>query len=771
MEQQQVSLNIVSVAAPPKRRRLHNNSYATKRKSPNFKPSLKRLDVLLNGQEGQNQRRPFAVLRTPLAPAPAVAEPVPPGDTTVTTHPTPTPETQNPSQVKRKRQDNVKARQEAAKRAKHAPLHRMTTAVPVAPHKQQEEEEEEEAKAEVEEKHENKNPKEDQDQQEAQKNQNQDPKEVATAPHPEQGFLSRPLTIQGGGLFSNSSFQDLGLAPTFTEHLTNQMNKKRPTQVQAATIPQLLQGRDVFVRAETGSGKTLAYGIPMVQHLQSFADRLNRTDGTYAIIIAPTRELAVQIFDVMTELLRPFHWIVPSLVVGGEKKKSEKARLRKGVSILVATPGRLLDHLQHTHSFKLHPIQWLVLDEADRLLDMGFENSLRHIGRLVDERAREPDIGGILHEVLPRRTALISATMTRDVIRLAQGVGSILRNDPIFIDIHTRAARSNSNYAKDSEQQEGGPIALPKNLDQNYVIVPCKKRLITLAAFLRWQQQQNKKGCKIIVFMSCIASVEYHSALFGLTMMPTTISESIETENGGGKKEPLLTMKIYKLHGNLSQVDRSNAYASFCRCTAGVLFCTDVASRGLDLPAVNWIVQYDPSGEPSEYIHRVGRTARLGHKGRSLLFLMPEEDEYIQLLHTHFGLSMRKVSMASILRTMPSGGAADELAGAWQLQLDLEQLVKDDKEQGGTLGEQARDAFCSFVKAYTTHVAGERHIFHVKNLHLGHLAKSFGLVDPPSSFKQQNKKEETEHNKKLPKKPSAQPATGSKKRLRRYTDH
>lgn len=144
------------------------------------------------------------------------------------------------------------------------------------------------------------------------------------------------------------------------------MGLSEPTRVQASSLPTLLSGTSAFLKSETGSGKTLAYLLPILHRLQDIPQRSNRDDGTLALILAPTRELCIQIFDVLLKLVKPFIWLVPGCVYGGERRKSEKARLRKGVSILVATPGRLVDHLKNTESFKWMNLRAIVLDELDR---------------------------------------------------------------------------------------------------------------------------------------------------------------------------------------------------------------------------------------------------------------------------------------------------------------------------------------------------------------------------------------------------------------------
>jgi ATP-dependent RNA helicase DDX31/DBP7 len=391
-----------------------------------------------------------------------------------------------------------------------------------------------------------------------------------------------------------------------------------------------LKGSDLLVRSETGSGKTLSYIVPILDCLVRLPNKITRADGTFVVVIAPTRELVVQIVEDVQSITRQgMNWIVPGFLIGGEKKKSEKARLRKGVTILVATPGRLLDHLRTTESFKLQHLSFLVFDEADRLLDMGFEQDVRAITEELKNKSRSDRVP---------QTALISATLWDKVMTLA----SLALSNPVTVNVDqqrleekgkgTKQAKSDvaepeaSSYTGkyDAEQQFSTPVTLK----QNYMIVPCKQRLVVLAAFIQWQM---KHKARIIVFFSSCAEVDFVYALFGAK---------------------LKSVAFYKLHGQMNQIDRIKSFTAFRSKhdeTGAVLLCTDAAARGLDFPLVKWIIQlrdycfgfnvdlkkqkkkkkkrYDAPPEPKEYIHRVGRTARIGNDGRALLFLMPHEAE------------------------------------------------------------------------------------------------------------------------------------------------
>jgi ATP-dependent RNA helicase DDX31/DBP7 len=169
----------------------------------------------------------------------------------------------------------------------------------------------------------------------------------------------------------------------------------------------------VLVRAETGSGKTLSYIAPLFSEIGSITPRVTRQEGTRGLVLVPTRELATQVEDTAKKVGRPFHWVVTSSIMGGENRAKEKARLRKGVCLLIATPGRLLDHLRMTESFMIDNLRWLVLDEADRLLDLGFEEDLNAILAEIGKRTEGASLC----------TALLSATLTPGTARLAGAHG------------------------------------------------------------------------------------------------------------------------------------------------------------------------------------------------------------------------------------------------------------------------------------------------------------------------------------------------------------
>eukprot|EP00727_Mastigamoeba_balamuthi_P007946 m51a1_g3772 putative probable atp-dependent rna helicase ddx31 (561) ;mRNA; f:140777-142702 len=493
------------------------------------------------------------------------------------------------------------------------------------------------------------------------------------------------------------------------------MSHTNASKIQAEAIPLLLpHDRDALVQAETGSGKTLSYAIPMAEHLGTASPRITRADGVKALVLGPTRELCVQIYGIFRTLLSAYIHVVPGVIVGGQKKQAEKARIRKGLNVVIATPGRLVDHLNTTASLDCSRAEWLVLDEADRLLDLGFEKDITTIIAAADR--------GQAQTHCQRCNVLVSATLTGEVRKLAR----ISLRDPV----HISPSGSADTITVESER---ATYEVPPTLRQHYVTVDMKMRLVTLAAFLKGAVVDSSS--KVIVFFSSIASVEFHYCLFSHAKLTIKDAGEIVAEKQAGKRvapRPLLLadVPIFKLHGNLSQIDRSSVYQKFCEVPKGVIFCTDVAARGIDLPNVDWIVQYDPPGEVSDYIHRIGRTARIGHSGDSLLFLLPSEMEYLTMLHEK-GVLLETISATHLLLPLaPTQSVVTKKLEnmAHIQQLHFEHLVLDIEE----LAELAKSGFRSFTKSYGTHSTETKRIFAVKKLHLGHLAKSFAQREAPS---------------------------------------
>ncbi|KAL4872552.1 hypothetical protein BDV12DRAFT_133859 [Aspergillus spectabilis] len=561
------------------------------------------------------------------------------------------------------------------------------------------------------------------------------------------------------------TFTNLGLSPTLAAHLLTKLELKAPTAIQRASMLQLLKEEsDAFIQAETGSGKTLAYLLPLVQRIMDLSKarkegdargelNVHRDSGLFAIILAPTRELCKQISVVLEGLLRCAHWIVAGTVIGGEKKKSEKARLRKGLNILVATPGRLADHLENTQVLDVSNVRWLVLDEGDRLMELGFEKELQGIIGKLDARQRPSRIPGIPAK---RATILCSATLKMNV----QKLGEISLKDAV----HIQADPADEDGAENGDKDENA-FRVPAQLKQSYSIVASKLRLVSLTAYLKRTFMRKGSVMKAIVFVSCADSVNFHFEVFTRKLenqdeSQPNPSETDDKDKDNDTKEtekptpasihgtvapatafsnPSNAVTIYKLHGSLPQHVRTSTLSSFAKNRdPSVLICTDVASRGLDLPNVDLVVEYDPAFSADEHLHRIGRTARVGRDGRAHIFLLPGcEENYVDLLKRGYrdgGKALTRTTADDMLKRGFGGNVAsqskdwDDKATEWQL--DLERWALENPEYL----EMARRAYQSHIRAYATHVASERHIFNIKELHLGHLAKSFALRDRPGKI-------------------------------------
>ncbi|XP_034828745.1 probable ATP-dependent RNA helicase pitchoune isoform X1 [Maniola hyperantus] len=418
------------------------------------------------------------------------------------------------------------------------------------------------------------------------------------------------------------------------------------TEIQAKAIPPLLEGRDLVGAARTGSGKTLAFLIPAIDLIYKL--KFKPRNGTGVIILSPTRELSMQTFGVLMELMK-YHHHTYGLVMGGANRSTEAQKLSKGINILVATPGRLLDHLQNTPDFLYKNLQCLVIDEADRILEIGFEEEVKQIIRLLPKR---------------RQTMLFSATQTKKTESLT---ALAVKHEPVYVGV-------------DDHREQ----ATVDSLEQGYIVCPSDKRMMVLFTFLK----KNRKK-KVMVFLSTCMSVKYHNELFNYIDLP-----------------------VMSIHGKQQQTKRTTTFFQFCNAESGILLCTDVAARGLDIPAVDWIVQYDPPDDPKEYIHRVGRTARgLGTSGHALLFLRPEEIGFLRYLKqskvtlNEFEFSWNKVS---------------------DIQLQLEKLIS----RNYFLNQSAKEAFKSYIRAYDSHHL--KTIFDIDTIDLAKVAKSFGFTVPPA---------------------------------------
>ncbi|CAH0747559.1 unnamed protein product [Diatraea saccharalis] len=714
-------------------------------------------------------------------------------------------------------------------------------------------------------------------------------------------------------VFAGKTFTDLNIHPHSVANLQQNLGLKELMTVQQKAIPVILQGRDVLIRSQTGSGKTLAYALPVIEGLQAIRPKINRHDGIRTVVVVPTRELAVQTYELFVKLVKPFTWLVPGLLSGGQKRKAEKARLRKGLNILIGTPGRINDHLRHTQSLNFAKTGCLILDEADRLLDMGYEKDVAAIVKAIEdhkkastynplalmkqnmkqntddisepqvpsEQETESDIKHKLTEVFlskERQTILLSATLTKAVENLA----GITMADPVFVDTsegravvadslkdknvvnnkmlekikeenkpkpenspveeseinhnktcdekkvdkrkglvefsgqnhrdlfdikaestpmanNTEDSDSDSDYeyfkvqkqleskkpaiveVKVEDKEEPATdnkesifhkavksaivedeLVLPASVNQTFLIVPMKLRLVTLCSLIIEHCVLNKKGGKMIVFMATLEMVDYHSELIESVLTGDKVK--VKKKNGQGKKAVgtkrkadddnnesdsnssdsdykvdynnqeegglvPVDLEMFSLHGSMPHEQRMEVFKQFRAARNGVLICTDVAARGLDVPRVDLVLQYCAPASATDYVHRVGRTGRAAQVGAAVMFLLPSEAEFVRHLEQK-RIRLRQSDESKVLEPLRSVAptAANAARAAIAVQSKLEYTAHSSKEW---LARASR-AYTSWVRFYSGYPREVRQWLDAKQLHLGHAAKAFALRDTPA---------------------------------------
>lgn len=492
------------------------------------------------------------------------------------------------------------------------------------------------------------------------------------------------------------------------------------TPVQAATIPLFLGHKDVVVEAVTGSGKTLAFLIPVIERLIRREEPVSRYN-IGALIVCPTRELALQIQKVLNSVIsfaRPDsdsgnaskaedegRDVIPleegivaedaedppvislaerlgltaQLLIGGTTSVQQDVSSFKDRSptVLIGTPGRLNDFLNTASFVKTNDFEMLVLDEADRLLDMGFHDVLHKIVARLPKQ---------------RRTGLFSATMTDAVSQL---VRTGLRN-PVKIVVQVKA-------------RAGEDKRTPTSLQIGYVIVKPQEKITQLARFLHYSLMEEQLTKTIVYFPTCAAVDYFHPLLSKLTQFKSFTLLPLH-----GKQSPGLRQKNFK------------RYVSLGSGTPSVLFTTDLAARGLDVPDVDLVIQIDPPQDPSAFSHRCGRAGRAGRPGKAIVFLNEgREEEYVAFL------GVRKTPVNPLPRLnkslrpiFPTGRT--EYDDADVINNEMKTVVRKDRD----LYERGMQAFVSYVRFYSKHQAA--YIFRLKDLDLAGAASSYGLLRLPS---------------------------------------
>ncbi len=367
-----------------------------------------------------------------------------------------------------------------------------------------------------------------------------------------------------------------------------------PKPIQAQAIPPQLAGRDILGIAQTGSGKTAAFSLPIIQQIVGLGTkRLPRT--ARALVLVPTRELAVQIEETIRLVAKNMH-LSTALVLGGVSRNSQVRKLAPGVDVLIATPGRLMD-LVREKDLSLGHTRWLVLDEADRMLDMGFINDVRRIAKATPA---------------DRRTALFSATMPKEIEELAGGV----LNDPVRVEVAPQGTTA-------------------AEIDQSLVMARVKQKRKILSDMLADESMRS-----VLIF-----SRTKHGA--------DRVARDLERDG----------FAAAVIHGNKSQNARQKALNGFRDGSTRILVATDIAARGIDVPGISHVVNFDLPDEAESYVHRIGRTGRNGATGTAITLCAPDEADKLRAVER---IIRKKLTVTADHRGEPDPqpSAADRAANA-----------------------------------------------------------------------------------------------------------
>jgi ATP-dependent RNA helicase RhlE len=359
------------------------------------------------------------------------------------------------------------------------------------------------------------------------------------------------------------SLESLGLSAELLRAVREQ-GYTEATPIQSKAIPIVLAGQDVMAGAQTGTGKTAAFALPLLQRLMENGGAKQGGRPVRCLILTPTRELAAQVAESVGNYAKHLP-LTTAVVFGGVNINPQISQLRRGVDILIATPGRLLDHAGQ-RTVDLSKVEILVLDEADRMLDMGFIHDIRKVMALLPEKSQ-------------RQNLLFSATFSGDIKRLANG----LLNSPVMVEVATQ------NATADKIQQTIHPVDKIR-----------KRELLSLLI-------RDNKWEQVLVFTRT-----KHGA--------NRLAQQLELDG----------LNTAAIHGNKSQGARTKALAGFKNGDVSILIATDIAARGLDIEQLPHVVNYELPNVPEDYVHRIGRTGRAGHGGEAVSLVSPDEEKLLR---------------------------------------------------------------------------------------------------------------------------------------------
>ena len=595
-------------------------------------------------------------------------------------------------------------------------------------------------------------------------------------------------------IFSIKSFEDLKINP-YLKKAINKNNYNIMTKIQKKAIPILLEHKNVIVKSETGSGKTLAYIIPLYQNLIEINEfeKINRKNGVYSIIFSPTHELCLQIEKTFDKLKSCCINVVYGSLMGGQKIETEKKKLRKGLNVIITTPGRLLYHLQNTENINFTTLKMIIIDEADLMLDMGFEKDIKECFKLIIQKSENNYLNSeeeiVLNPDLFKKFKifLISATIDNRIRKMSnyfmKGFKAIgfekedekdkeineqnnidKENNINNQDEKTHINNVSSNYYLSALKQQ--------NITQYYSYINDEYRLIHLLAFL-----YNNLFQKAIIFVSTCDLCEYLSKIITDIEIDINYKSDFAPIQKEGKKSKskisqnesklihLFTQKTYKLHGKMKHDERKIVFNEFNEDSTGILIATDVAARGLDFKDINWVIHYDINPDIKEYINRIGRTARIDNIGNSILFLMQNERKLLDTCFKSIKNNLYEMKNSDILISFIQNINKNILKN--KIDIDNNKNKKDNDNENDDIVDEneiykrkylfainpilkciknfifkdknnlilARKAFKSEIRSYVTFLKYAKDVFNVKALNLTRMSRSFGLYKESLSMK------------------------------------
>ena len=499
--------------------------------------------------------------------------------------------------------------------------------------------------------------------------------------------------------------------------LNNIYQFNKITKVQYIVINEFLKNEDVIVKSVTGSGKTLSYIIPLFQRLINYSkENLEYKNQTLALILLPARELSEQVLkDILNFINNMKYKFTFQLLIGGKKVENDIEKYNNEIpNIIIATPGRLID-IDEKVKINFQNLQIFILDEADKMLDMGFEVEISYILSKIPKQ---------------RRTGLFSATVTSNIENI---IKAGMRN-PIFIDIKIQNNKSNDIFInendlkkpissqgsyykvipfnKDNNKINNSIQELPQGLYQYYIEIKNIKYKIPHLIHILNMIYNGLEKRKIMIFLSTCNSVDYFNLLLPLLF----------------KKLSMTDFSISKLHSKISQNKRNKEYKLFKienKNKLNILLSTDLASRGIDIPNIDMIIQFDPPKTDDSYIHKAGRTARVDNKGISLLFLNENELTFLNYMKQK-GIFIQKWEDQIIKKEEDVDLIFSENN---KNGISVLNCIKEINISDKWIYDKAVNTFVSFLRYYQE--IELKYIFHYPNFDIGNFANSLQLLKLP----------------------------------------